>query len=116
MTTISDGTTTITPILISGYESSRTSRNVVHPILGTNVPAVSLRAAGLRTGTLTALVANRAAAVALETVLAKALLLTYTDPDTTLSMTFVLDGEARVKLDPDTLTLWTVVWDYSEVT
>lgn len=117
MTTISDGTTTITPILIDGYESNRASRNVVHPILGTNVPAVSLRPAALRTGHLTALVENRAAAVALESVLAGANLLTFTDTDTTLSMTFVLGGDGRidVTLDRNTRRRWTVEFDYVEV-
>lgn len=118
MTTISDGTTTITPILIDGYESTREAGNVVHKILGTPVPAISLRAAGLRTGRLTALLESRAAALALENVLAGANLLTFTDTDTTLSMTFGLDGDGGIvtRLDPATRRRWTVAWDFQEVT
>jgi len=118
MTTISDGTTTITPILIDGYESTRASRNVVHAILGTPNPSVSLRPAGLRTGRLSALFENRAAAVALENVLAGAHVFTFTDTDTTLSMLFVLDGDGQIitRLDPDTRRRWTVEWAYAEVT
>lgn len=115
MTTISDGTTTVTPMLINGYESTRESRNVTHSILGTNVPAVSLRDAALRTGRLTAVLESRAAALTLEDVLAGASLLTFTDTDTTLSMTFVLDesGQINTRLVPGTLR-WTVEWDYRE--
>lgn len=118
MTTISDGTTTITPILIDGYESVRASRNVKHDILGTAVPSFSLRPAGLRSGRLTALMEDRAAALALENVLAGANLLTFTDTDTTLTMTFGLDGDGQIvtRLDRDTRRRWLVEWDYAEVT
>lgn len=118
MTTISDGTTTITPILIDGYETERSSNNVKHDILGTPVPAFSLRVAGLRTGRFTALLENRAAAVALENMLTGATLFTFTDTETTLSMTFGLDGGGAIatRLDRATRRRWTVEWDFAEVT
>ncbi len=118
MTSISDGTTTVTPLLIDGYESTRNSRNVTHEILGSNVPAFSLRPARLRSGRLTALLEDRAAAVALESLLAGAHLFTFTDTDTTLSMTFGLDGDGDITtaLDRTTRLRWTVAWDFVEVT
>lgn len=116
MPTIGNGTTTETPLLVKPYESSRESRNITHSILSTNVKAVSLRPAGLRTGRLEALTASRADAAALEAVLAGATLLTYTDSDTSLSMTFILDGVADVKQDTEVLARWWVTFDFTEVT
>lgn len=117
MTTISDGTTTITPILIDGYQSNRDSGNVGHSILGTNERSLSLRPAELRSGRLTALVEDRAAAAALEALLAQAKLFTFSDADTSLSMTFGLDPDGRITptLDRVTRRRWTVAWDYLEV-
>lgn len=116
MSTISNGTTTVTPILIEGYESVRASRNITHSILSTNVPAFSLRPAALRTGKLKALVATRANAVTLETVLSGADLLTFADSDIAVSMSFVVTGNITVSLDDNTRREWWVEFDYSEVT
>lgn len=52
-TIITSGADTIYPTIVDGYESSRSARNIVHPILGRATPDVSLRPAQLRTGTLT---------------------------------------------------------------
>lgn len=117
MSTISDGVDTVTPILIDGYEATRESRNVVHVIIGTPEPAVTLRPAGPRRGTLTALFATRADALAAEAILAADDVLTFADPDVpSLSMTFVVDGDVTVGLDDETRALWTVAFSFLEVT
>lgn len=116
MSTLTNGTITVDPQLIDGYESTRPSRNVVHAILGTNVPAFTLREAGLRTGKLRALVLTRAVAVSLETMLSGDDLCTLTDADdSTLNMTFVCVGDIAVSLDDDTRSLWWVEFEYQEV-
>ncbi|CAO1650539.1 hypothetical protein NYA9BBAC_00907 [Salinibacterium sp. NYA9b] len=106
----------ITPELVDGYKSSRESRNVIHTILGTNTPAVTLRTAGLRTGTLTALFKTLAEAQVLENALLAGAVLTFADTDNDgLLMDFVVDGEISVELEDDGRALWLVEFDYQEV-
>lgn len=116
MSTISNGTSTVTPVTVTGYAATRASRNVLHAIIGTPDPAVTLRPAGLRTGTLEALFDTRADAQSAVTILASDAALTFVDTDhPSISMTFVLDGDVTMALDDDTRALWLVSFDYQEV-
>ncbi len=54
-TTISSGATTITPELVTGWESSNDTYNIVHDILSRSTPDITLRGATTRSGTLTML-------------------------------------------------------------
>lgn len=104
------------PDLIDGYRSTRTSRNVLHTLAGSQEPAITLRPAGLRRGSLTALFSVQAEALALEADLAAGQTLTFdTDELTDVDMTFVLDGSLVVELDRDTRSRWTVTFDFQEV-
>tara|TARA_R110002124_G_scaffold70466_3_gene189172 strand:+ start:5800 stop:6156 length:357 start_codon:yes stop_codon:yes gene_type:complete len=114
--TITASGVSITPALIDGYKSSRESRNVVHDILGSNVPAITLRSAGTRTGTLTALFETLAEAKSLEDVLSSADVLQFADTDNDeLLMDFVVDGDITVELEDGTRALWLVEFDFQEV-
>jgi hypothetical protein len=114
--TISTSEETFTPVLIDGYKSSRASRNVIHNVLGANAPAVTLRAAGIRTGTLTALFVTLGEAQALEAALAANDVLQFADTDNeSLLMDFIVDGGITVELDDDTRRLWLVEFDFHEV-
>ena len=113
--TIGDGTTTSTPVLVIGYESKRASRNVLHEVIGRPDPDVTLRPASLRTGTLTMLYATEAAAAACETMHQAAVVLTITDDDlATAGMSYVVSGSITRALT-DSRKLWTVAVDYQEV-
>lgn len=116
MTTISDGTTTITPLLVTGYESTRQSRNVIHDIIGREDPEVTLRVAGLRTGTLEMLVSTLANALALEALHTPGVVMTLADVDLPgLNMDYVTSGDIGVQLDDETRDRWLVTVDYQEV-
>lgn len=52
MTTLTNGTATITPALVLGWETHRTSRTVLHDVLSRSDPEVVLRPSATRAGTL----------------------------------------------------------------
>jgi hypothetical protein len=116
MTTISDGATTITPILVTGWESTRTAENVLHNIVGRSDHDVTYRPAGMRAGTLECLCESLEAALQLEALAAQPKRLTLTDPDhPSIGMTFVPTADIRVTLDDETRKQATVAIDYQQV-
>jgi hypothetical protein len=117
VTTLSDGTTTVTPILVDGYTSTRESGNVVHTIISSVSPEVTLRAARLRTGTLRLLFATQAEALVGEALHALPVVLVLADPDVSgINMSYVAHGNIEVSLDDATRTAWIVSVDFQEVT
>jgi hypothetical protein len=113
--TISDGTTVITPRHITGFESSRPTKTVVHTVVGSAASAITLRPAGLRTGTLEAIFDTLTQALALEALLAQAKSFALTVSDApALGMAFVAVGNITADLDPDT-DLWVVTSGFQEV-
>lgn len=116
MTTISDGTTTLTPMLVLGWSTSREARSVVHRLIGRPDPDVTLRPHGLRTGQMRILCEDMAAALAMEALHASGVVLTIADDDVAAtSMSYVVSGQLLVELDPVTLNRWTVTADVTEV-
>lgn len=107
---------TSSPLVVVGYDSARAGRNVFNPVLGRGYPDVTLQPATPRTGTLTFLFTSEADAAECERMHRGTDLLTLTDSDlSTIGMTYVLDGNLRRQLDPETLSVWTVAVDYQEV-
>lgn len=116
MTTISNGSTTITPSLVLGYTARRATRNVVHQVIGRPDPDVTLREAASRTGTLRLLFTTETAAHDAVEALASADVWALSEDDlTTIDMRFVASGEIEKALDDRTRTIWTVTADYTEV-
>lgn len=117
-TSVSDGDTTVIVTTLTGYSAEREGRNIVHTIIGTPDPSVTLREAGLRSGELEALVPTLAMATDLETLLAGALPMTLSDSEVTgVNMSFVVPdgGRITVTLDDETRDRWLVRWDFQEV-
>ncbi|WP_053205840.1 hypothetical protein [Jiangella muralis] len=116
MTTISDGTTTLTPMLVLGWTPARQARTVAHPMIGRPDPDVTLRPHATRSGQLRILCADEAAAVAMEAMHASGVLLTLADDDvTSVAMTYAVTGPLGHELDPVTLVRWIVTADFTEV-
>jgi hypothetical protein len=116
MLTVSNATTTLEVLDILGYESERTSGNVVHDVIGTGTPTVTLGEMSLRTGTLQYLCATRADATALENLHTQVGTVTLTEGDIgDVSMTYVCSGRVSVKLDDESRSVWTVSVDFQEV-
>jgi hypothetical protein len=116
VTTISDGTTTLTPMLVLGWSTSREARTVVHRLIGQAAPDVTLRPHALRSGSLRILCADMAEALAMEALHAAGVVLTLDDDDVSaVAMSYVVSGALSVDLDPATLARWVVTADFTEV-
>jgi hypothetical protein len=118
MTTTIAGSATHTPEQVLGFKSERRARNVFVPLAGAADVSVSLRTAGLRRGTLAALFSTSSAAMAFEAELAGARSFDLASDDQTgLDMTFVLQPDSRIELElePCTRRLWTVTFDFQEI-
>ena len=106
----------ITPHLVLGYQSVRTTGNVLHPIIGRSDVDVTFKAAGLRTGTLRLLVLTLAEALAAEALHASIGILRLSDTDLpALNMRYVPSGTITIALDEETRALWTVEIEFQEV-
>ena len=115
-TTISSPSTTLTPALVDGYTSARTSGNIVHAILGSTEPAVTLRPAGMRAGKLRIVVGtSRALCQQFEQMLAGGTVLTISDTSVDVGMSFVVVGEIEAQLDDDTRAVWIIEAGFQEV-
>lgn len=116
MTTITDGTTTVTPLTVDGYGSTRNTQNLIHPILGSGTADVTLQPALARSGTLTLIAATLADAHALETIHSGTAVLTLADTEyPALDMNYVAFGSIDLELDDETRNAWTVTVGYQEV-
>lgn len=116
-TTITDGVTTITPILTLGYTSTREARNILHDIIGSAGYDVTLRAAGHRAGRLAFLVSTLTDALALEAMHAQPVTLHLEDDEHPgLNMTYVTVGAIEVALDEESRARWVVTSGFQEVT
>lgn len=115
-TTITVDTTVITPTLVEGYEVTRTSQNVVHTILGKPDPDVSLRPAGMRSGTLELLFNTEADAWTAHDALCSGEVCALASTDLGgIDMAFVVTEDATITLDDDTRKVWHVEFGFQEV-
>lgn len=119
MTTITTGASTITPSIVTTYEARRAAQTIVHVILGSPEPDVSLRPALRRSGRIELGFAGptcEADSNAAAGVLAGASVFTLTDPDrATHNMTFVVTGDIPRALEDTTRNAYTVAFEFQEV-
>lgn len=112
----SNGAGSSSPIaVLAEYSATRTSRNVLHNLIGGGI-AVSLVAPNPRSGVIEYLFTDETAAWscldlhAVETTF----VLTETSRPV-VSMTYVVNGEASIRLDAATSTVWVVSVGFQEV-
>lgn len=116
MTTITHSGGVITPTIVDGYTARREARTIVHPIVNRSAPDITLRAAGLRTGSLSCVFALEVDALAAFAVLAAPQVLTLADQDRAIGMTFVVaDGDLDIALDDATRNAWVITVPFVEV-
>lgn len=116
MTTVTSGASTLTPLLVDGFRAERAAANLVHTIIGSNAPAVTLRTARLRTGTLNFLCADLTAALAIEALHAAASIVTLADTDLPpLGMAYIVSGSLTLEVDDSTRSRWWVRVEFQEV-
>lgn len=115
--TASNGAGTTHPItVLSPYETARSSRNVIHDLIGGGI-AVSLVGPRPRAGELALLYSTEADAHACVQLHGSETTFTLTETDRpTVSMSYVVDGDVTIALDEGTLDHWVVTIGYQEVT
>lgn len=115
MTTLNNGTDTITPTLVTGFQATNSSRTIIHPIILGGID-VSILDDDPRAGSLELFFDTEADAEAARVLLAVAAVWTLTDPDVAaVGMTFVREGSMRIQLNPETRTRWTLDVGFQEV-
>lgn len=118
-TIITHSTGTVIPEVVNGYEASRPVETIVHKIIGRPDPDITLRPAGLRSGTLTLVFATGAAAASAEAALLFPQVLTLSDPDVPeVGMSFIVGPEGQAStstLDLDTQKVWLLELPFQEV-
>lgn len=115
-TTISDGMSSVTPILVVEYVHRRQTRTIVHDVIGSGVPDVTLRPAGTRSGRLSAVLTDRGDVATLDAMLASAAVLTIASDDEPLLdglRLVVAEDDPEVRLDG--ARTWVVTWTYREI-
>ncbi len=114
-TTLSDGTSTVVPILITGWATSRPARTVVHDIIDRSSPEVTLREAGLRTGVFEVVFATAADAFEAEAMHTQATAFTFAD-DTAGTFDYVVPEGTEIEVELDeTRRAWIVRVPFQEV-
>lgn len=112
---VTDGMTSVLPLLILGYQSVRTARNVFNEVIGRSQPDVALNPASPRTGSLVMLFATEADALACEQLHSGTALLSFADSDVpTAAMTYVPSGNITRQLHENQV-YWIVTVDFREV-
>lgn len=116
-TTITTGTTVITPEIITGWDTSQTSRNVIHEIIGRQDPDVTLQPAATRTGTLEMVFTSASAAETARNAFVNGTTFLIESDLTWLDgLTVVMNGTITATLEDVTRQLWTISADFQEVT
>lgn len=115
MTTISDGTSTVQAIAWSEYRSTRRSNTREHELAGGGI-ALTIRKASPRRVSIVLLLDDETLSAECEAMHASGRTLTITEPGrATHSMQYIVTGEIRRELDPETRDLWFVTADVTEV-
>lgn len=104
----------VSPTLVLGYETSRESQNIVHPIIGGGI-GVSLRRADPRAGTLELFFTDETPAFEAVQVHTRETSFTLSDSDRpVINMTYVVSGSVSIRLTDDRKR-WEVSISYQEV-
>ena len=116
-TTITTGSTVITPEIITAWDVSQETRNVIHDIIGRQDPDVTLQAAATRTGTLEMVFTSATDAnTAREAFVNGTTFLIESDLTWLDGLTVVMNGNISTALEDVTRNLWTISADFVEVT
>lgn len=110
--TISNGVDSFTTLEITDYSAVSKTENVYH------LPGqVSIQGEGPRSGSLPLVFASLSDALAAWAILAGPTSFTFAYPDLpSLDMTFVRDGEMRLRIHPQLRNRWLIDLGYREVT
>lgn len=118
MATISTGTETLTPDLVLGWDTARTSKTVQHDVIDNPEPVVVLRSPRTRSGTLSLFFVSLADALTAVDLHSGFNLFTFdgAPQEPGLTLTYVVtDPGVRLSSEGDEHTRWRVEIGYREV-
>lgn len=117
-TSITSGIHSTTPLFVKSWETSQATRNVIHNIVGKSEPDITLKPAGLRTGTFELFYASQEDAENARAVLSlPTVFLVSSDDETWLNdFKFVSVDSISAALDETDLTSWHFSVGFQEVT
>ena len=116
-TTVTDGTSTLSPLHMTVYSTTRQSNTTAHTIIGraSGIPDVTFGAMGTRTGTLIYRCDGYANALALEAMHTQQLPLTFAVSDVAgMGWQYVVVGNLAVELEDPDYNFYTVSVDFLE--
>ncbi|PPH47004.1 hypothetical protein C5D09_06390 [Rathayibacter sp. AY1C9] len=99
---------------VSSVSQTSNLRTIIHELIGNPVPDITVRPAGPRTGTLTYVLADKAAGQAAELLHRTPGIIRLDDPGI-LTMTYYATGALRLFLDPRARHSWVLTVDFIEV-
>lgn len=106
----------ILPRLVTQWNASATTRHIVHDVLGTPWPDVTVQPAGPRSGTMAAILDSEQDAADLFAMLTGTSVITFSDDSTTIpTMRLLANGQVTVQQDDQDRTVWAVTFSYMEV-
>lgn len=106
---------TTSPVIVNGYETRRQAQNRVHDLISGGI-AVALIQPRPRAGTLRLVYETEADAFAAFTLHTEETVFTLAVDDvTSVSMSYVTDGDMSLALDEETQTVWVLSVGYQEV-
>lgn len=107
----------VQPLVVEGFEASRTPGTILHTVLGRPAPDVTFRPGGLRAGTLSLVMPDAVSAHAAQAGLLTPRVFELADTDVPeLGMRFVVaDDDITLTLDPVTRKRWLLKVPFREV-
>lgn len=106
----------IRPTLVDGWVTTQESRNIVHNVIGSVFPRVTMKPAGTREGTLRMFFLTAGEAEAARSVMVRDEVFTCNVDEFTLSpFNFVVSGNVVSALEDDLRRYWFVEVDFTEV-
>lgn len=114
-TTLLVGATVFAPTAVETVDVSRAGRTLVHDVLGRSNPDVTLRASGLRTGTLDLVFSGEADGKAALDALAVGVVAQVASSAAALTLSFVVPEGQDVALSRARAGYWTLSVPFQEV-
>lgn len=114
-TTLLIGAAAFTPTSVETVDVSRAGRTLVHDVLGRSNPDVTLRAGGLRIGTLALVFSTEADSKAAFDALAVGVVAQVTSSAASLTFSFVVPDGQDIALSRARAGFWTLSVPFQEV-
>lgn len=106
----------VLPRLVTQWNASATTRHIVHDVLGSQWPDITVQPAGPRSGTMAAILDSEDDAAALFGMLTGTSVITFSESTASIpTMRLLANGQVTVQQDDQDHVTWAVTFSYMEV-